>query len=306
MGTARRAPTVRNGEDALGATPLLLIIKGVRLMTSKARLGRIQYLNVLPIYFALEHVFNDNGFHLVRGTPAELNSRMRRGEIDLGSISAMEYGRNAADYLLLPDLSISSRGPVGSVLLFSRMPFPELYGRSIRVSAASASGAALLKVLMAKLFGVTPSYRRGPLAGCSLDGVTAVLAIGDEALRLKKDQTLPFELDLGAAWQELTGLPFVFGVWAVRRAFAKARPEDTAALHRLLLRSRTWGLGSLAELSRLAAAPFGMTPAQVLTYFQQLDYSLGPEHERGLRTFFQYLVAQGELPEAPRLEYFQG
>ena len=79
-------------------------------MTAKARLGRIAYLNVLPIYFALENIFGENGFHLVRGTPAELNALMRRGEVDLGSISAMEYGRAFRDYLLLPDLSISSKG----------------------------------------------------------------------------------------------------------------------------------------------------------------------------------------------------
>jgi chorismate dehydratase len=273
-------------------------------MPVKARLGRISYLNVLPIYFALEHLFGENGYHLVRGTPAELNAAMRRGEVDLGSISAMEYGRNYKDYLLLADLSISSRGPVGSVLLFSRVPFPELDGRTIRVSAASASGAALVKVLMAELFQVQPRYHRGLLAGRSLQEDTAVLAIGDEALRLKRDKTLPFELDLGAAWQQLTGLPFVFGVWAVRRDFAKARPEAAFALHRLLLRSKTWGLGSLAELSQLAAAPFGLTPEQVLAYFHQLDYALTPEHERGLRTFFHYLCEQGELAEEPRLEFF--
>ena len=275
-------------------------------MPAKARLGRIQYLNVLPIYFALEHLFGENGYHLVRGTPADLNAAMRRGEVDLGSISAMEYGRNYKDYLLLSDLSISSRGPVGSVLLFSRRPFPELEGRTVRVSAASASGAALVKVLLAELFKVKPNYRRGLLAGRSLDEVDAVMAIGDEALRLKNEKAMPYELDLGEAWQQLTGLPFVFGVWAVRRDFAKARPEAAFALHRLLLRSKTWGLGSLAELSRMAAAPFGMTPEQVLAYFHQLDYALEPEHERGLRTFFHYLHEQGELAEEPRLEYFQG
>ncbi len=275
-------------------------------MPIKARLGRIQYLNVLPIYYAMESLFGVNGFHVVAGTPAELNALMRTGEVDLGSISAMEYGRQAGDYLLLPDLSISSRGPVGSVLLFSRVPFAELDGRSIRVSAASASGAALLKVLMAKLFRVSPSYHPGPLAGRLLDESAAVLAIGDEALRLKNDQAMPFELDLGEAWQELTGLPFVFGVWAVRRAFAQSHPEATSALHRGLLRSKTWGLGSLPELSRMAAAPFGMTPEQVLAYFHQLDYALGPEHEQGLSTFFQYLANLGELTTAPPLEYFQG
>jgi chorismate dehydratase len=275
-------------------------------MNAKARLGRIAYLNVLPIYFALEHLFGDNGFHLVRGTPAELNAAMRRGDVDLGSISALEYGRAWRDYLLLPDLSISSQGAVGSVLLFSRVPFARLDGRPIRVSAASASGAALVQVLLTELFGVAPLYQRGQLAGAPLHDCAGVMAIGDEALRLKAATTMPFELDLGEAWQELTGMPFVFGVWAVRRDFAGAEPAATATLHRLLLQSRDWGLGSLAELSRIAAASYGMTPGQILAYFRQLNYSLNPEHEAGLATFFHYLYNLGELAEEPRLEYFGG
>jgi chorismate dehydratase len=275
-------------------------------MIAKARLGRIAYLNVLPIYFALEHIFAENGYHLVRGTPVELNALMRRGEADLGSISAMEYGRAWRDYLLLPDLSISSKGAVGSVLLFSRVPFSRLDGRTITVSAASASGAALVKVLMAELFEVQPHYQRGQLAGAALEEAAAVLAIGDEALRLKAAAVMPFELDLGEAWQELTGLPFVFGVWAVRRDFARAQPEATRILHQLLLKSRDWGLGSLAELSAMAAGPFGMTPAQLLAYFQQLDYAFQSEHQEGLRTFFHYLHELGELPEPPLLEFFEG
>ena len=271
-----------------------------------ARCGRIAYLNVLPIYFALEHIFGENGFHLVRGTPAELNALMRRGEVDLGSISAMEYGRTFRDYLLLPDLSISSKGAVGSVLLFSRVPFSRLDGRRIRVSAASASGAALVKVLMAELFEVEPRYQWSHLEGVPLGDAAAVMAIGDEALRLKAAGAMPFELDLGQAWQELTGLPFVFGVWAVRREFAEAHCEATAALHRLLLRSRDWGLKSLPELSRIAGPSFSMTPAQILAYFHQLNYSLDPEHEEGLATFFHYLYNLGEIPEEPGLEYFGG
>jgi chorismate dehydratase len=275
-------------------------------MTDKARLGRIAYLNVLPIYFALEHIFAENGYSLVRGTPVELNALMRRGQADLGSISALEYGRAWRDYLLLPDLSISSKGAVGSVLLFSRVPFSRLDGRTIKVSAASASGAALVKVLMAELFKVQPRYQRGQLAGASLEGAAAVLAIGDEALRLKAAAVMPFELDLGEAWQELTGLPFVFGVWAVRRDFARAQPEATHTLHRLLLKSRDWGLGSLAELSRIAASSLKMNHEEILVYFRQLDYSLGLEHEEGLMAFFHYLHQLGELHEAPELEYFRG
>jgi hypothetical protein len=79
-----------------------------------------------------------------------------------------------------------------------------------------------------------------------------------------------------------------------------------AALHWLLLSSRNWGLGALPFLSRLAAAQLDQAVPQVLDYFQQLDYSLGPDHEQGLTTFFQYLKTLGELKETPGLEYFRG
>ena len=275
-------------------------------MPHKLRLGRIGYLNVLPVYFALEQVFSENGFHLVTGTPAELNGRLRRGELDLSAISAMEFARFPQEYLLLPDLSISSKGPVGSVILFSRTPAAALDGEPLWVSAASASGTALLKVLMSELLGVAPVYQARPLTGSSRENCAGVLAIGDEALSLKLAGAWPYELDLGAAWEELTGLPFVFGVWAVRRDFAASRPETAAALHRLLLRSRDWGLAALPELSRLAARRSIMSEAQALAYFHQLNYSLGPEHEKGLSTFFGYLAKLGELEQAPQLEYFKG
>jgi len=273
-------------------------------MIGKARLGRIQYLNVLPIYYALENVFGENGFHLVTDTPAGLNARLRRGELDLSAISAMEYARWPGEYFLLPDLSISSQGPVGSVILFSRAPVAALEGQPVAVSTASASGAALLRVLMAELFQTQPDYQTTPLTPEVIRRCSGLLAIGDEALRLKMAGKWPYELDLGAAWQELTGLPFVFGVWAVRRDFARSRPEAAAALHRLLRRSRDWGLQALPRLSRLAAASSQMSPEQMLAYFSQLEFSLGPEQEKGLRAFFQYLEKLGELASAPELAYF--
>jgi len=274
-------------------------------MNTKIRFGRIEYLNVLPIYYALENLFGENGFALVSGTPAELNARLHQGQVDAGSVSAMEYGRHHRDYLLLPGLSISSLGPVGSVLLFSRVPATELAERTILVSAASASGAALLKVLMSQLIRVQPLYRQGRVVAADATEVDGVLAIGDEALQLQAQESWPYQLDLGAAWQELSNLPFVFGVWAVRRDYAANWPEKTAAMHYLLLRSRDWGLNALPELSRLAATSLGRPASQLLSYFQQLDYSLGPEHEKGLLTFFNYLHDLGELAEIPELAYFQ-
>jgi chorismate dehydratase len=275
-------------------------------MQSKVRLGRIEYLNVLPVYYALESLWGENGFKLTRGTPAELNARLRQGELEVSSISSLEFARFPENYLLLPGLSISSRGPAGSVLLFSKVPFPQLAGEVVRVSSASASGAALLRVLLTRLFGVQPDYQPGPVTRGTAGDITALLAIGDEALRLKAAGGMLYQLDLGAAWQKLTGLPFVFGVWAVRRDFAGPRPDAAVRLHRLLLRSRAWGLSALPFLSRVAAERINLPSSQVLNYFRQLDYTLGPAHEQGLTTFLQYLTDLGELQEMPSLTYFEG
>jgi chorismate dehydratase len=269
------------------------------------RLGRIRYLNVLPIYFALENLFTEDGYEMVSGTPADLNAGLRQGRVDLGSISSLEYGRRPQDYYLLPGLSISSRGPVGSVLLFSRVPAAELDGRPLLVSAHSASGAGLLKVLMAELYGAQPLYRQGPVGEARAPEYDGVLAIGDEALQLQTQGSWPHQLDLGAAWQEWMGLPFVFGVWAASRAYADAFPRKVAAMHHLLLRSLDWGLRTLPELSRVAAACLERPASELLSYFENLDYSLGPEHEKGLLTFFNHLYNLGELAEIPALAYFQ-
>jgi predicted solute-binding protein len=255
-------------------------------MIAKARLGRIAYLNVLPIYFALENILGENGFHLVRGTPAELNGLMRRGQVDLGSISAMEYGRAFRDYFLLPDLSISSKGAVGSVLLFSRVPFSRLDGRLIRVSAASASGAALVKVLMAELFEVAPRYQTGQLAGVPLGDAAAVMAIGDEALRCPPRE--PAELDLGRPGGTHRAA-FVFGVTAVRGICRAAKPPIRCTS---CCSVPGWGPGVFGGAEPGRRTCFGMTPAG-LAYFRQLNYS-GPG-TRGRAGHFNYLYNLGEL-----------
>ncbi len=131
------------------------------------------------------------------------------------------------------------------------------------------------------------------------------MAIGDEALRLKAAGAMPFELDLGQAWQELTGLPFVFGVWARAPGLCRgSAPKPPPPCTGCCSGPGIWGLRSLPELSRIAGPSFSMTPAQILAYFHQLNYSLDPEHEEGLATFFNYLYNLGEIAEEPRLEYF--
>jgi chorismate dehydratase len=272
-------------------------------MKPKIRVGRIHYINVLPIYYALERAYVANGFEMVPGTPAELNGRLCRGEVEVSAISSAEYGRNFRDYFLLPDLSISTAGDVGSVLFFSRVPFSDLTGKEVILSASSATSAALLKVLLYELFGVQPLYRRASVADILPDGVCGLLAIGDEALRLRATGRYPYYLDLGRAWHDLTGLPFVFGVWAVRRSFYEKNPTAVRAVHQSLLASKDWGLAGLEDICRHASTLVKMTVPDLRRYFHLLNYDLDPRQQEGLSSFYRYLHRFGVLEALPELEF---
>jgi chorismate dehydratase len=237
------------------------------------------------------------------GTPAELNTRLHEGSLDVSAISSVEYGRHFRDYLLLPEISISTEGDVGSVLFFSRIPFHRLSGREVLLSRASATSAALVKILLYELYGARPRYRSGPVPNGFPDGYYGLLAIGDEALRLRAAGVYPYFLDLRRAWHELTGLPFVFGVWAVRREVFAQRPAQVHTLHRMLLASKRRGLQSLEEICRLAAAKVNLSLAELRTYFSRLRYNLDGRQQQGLAAFFRFLCRCGALAEMPPLEF---
>ena len=272
-------------------------------MEPKVRLGRIRYINVLPIYFALDQAWVANGFAVETGTPAELNQRLRQGRLDVSAISSYEYGRHHEHYIMLPDLAIATRGDVGSVLFFSRVPFHRLTGKEVLLSAGSATSAALVKIVLAELYGARPLYRVGPVTDRFLDGCYGMLAIGDEALRLQARGCYPYFLDLGRAWADLTGLPFVFGVWAARRDFWQAHPEAVHTVHRTLVAAKKLGLEALPAICRQAAAIVPLAEAELRAYFQRLNYDLDADQQLGLSAFFRFLHRYGELLHLPALEF---
>ena len=102
------------------------------------RIGRIPYINCYPVYGAVDRGIVPLEGSVVDGIPSELNRRMEAGQLEVSVISAVEYARQASRYLLLPDLAITSDGPVRSVLLFSKRPAEELGGR--RAAAARTLG----------------------------------------------------------------------------------------------------------------------------------------------------------------------
>jgi chorismate dehydratase len=264
------------------------------------RLGRIGYINCYPVYGAIDRGVVKASAELVTGTPAELNDLLVAGELDVSVISAVEYARHSRDLVLLPEIAISSDGPVRSVMLFSRVPATALDDVPVLLSASSRTSVGLLELLCRDVWKVQPRFAQVRAEATDLEALSAlphqaVLVIGDPALLLGARKAYPHVYDLGTEWRRWTGLPFVFAVWAALRG-----GESRAAVprvHAQLLKSRDWGLAHLDELARSASAASGVPVADCRSYFSGLDYALTDRHLAGLTLFFRKLVGHGLAPE---------
>lgn len=269
------------------------------------KLGRIGYLNVLPIYYPLEQGILPNAFETVSGPPAELNRLMAGGTLDLSAASSIEYARNANLYRLVPDLAIGSQGPVQSVLLLSQIPLARLEGKTILVSSQTHTSAALLRMLLKRHLGLRTDFASGEITS-SLNSPAqpeAFLAIGDEALIYRRHPEYPYQLDLGQTWLEWTGLPFIFGVWVASRERLQEDPKAISRGARLLLEAKAWGTRRLELFAELVAAKGLLDYSELVSYFRGLVFDLGSREQEGLRCFFEHLAEEGEIPAAPELVF---
>ena len=255
------------------------------------KIGRIGYINCAPVYAAIDRgvVALLYGGELVTGTPAELNDLLVAGELDVSVISAIEYARHAKDLVLLPDLAISCDGPVRSVALFSRRTVGQLDGRTVLLSASSRTSVALLELLCREVWHIRPKFAEARAEAQDLDALAAlpheaVLVIGDAALKLAAAGTYPHRYDLGDERKRWTGKPFVFAVWAARRA---VDPATVRRGHDSLLASRAWGLAHLDELAAEASRATGVAVPVCREYLGGLDYAFNDKHRTALTDFLR-------------------
>jgi chorismate dehydratase len=273
----------------------------------RPRVGHIQFLNCLPLYWGLVRSGALLDLDLRKDTPDRLNDALVRGDLDLGPISLVEYLRHADDLLLLPDLAVGSDGPVLSVNLVCQTALDDLDGAPVALGSTSRTSVLLAQMLLEERIGVRPAYFTCPpdLATMMQEARAAVL-IGDPALRATFADGPRLGLrvhDLGAAWKTWTGLPMVFAVWAVRRDFAAAHPRMVAEVHTAFLHSRDLSLARVEEVAAGAARWEDFPAATLASYFRALDFSLGPRQLAGLRAFAARAAARGAVPRPVRLAF---
>lgn len=268
----------------------------------RPRVGHIQFLNCLPLYWGLMRSGALLGVELRKDTPDRLNSALVSGALDIGPISLVEYLRHAESLMLLPDLAVGSDGPVLSVNLVSTVDPGRLGGRRVALGSTSRTGVLLARMLLESRYRVTPSYFTCPpdLTEMLLEADAGVL-IGDAALRARFEAPRLglVVTDLGEAWRQWTGLPMVFAVWAVRREFAEAHPGLVKEVHEAFLASRELCLREIDAVAGAAARWEPFDAAELAEYFRALDFSLGPRQVAGLREFAARAAARGEVPPLP-------
>lgn len=260
------------------------------------RVGRISYTNVWPIY----HHFPAERFagraEFVSQVPSTLNRAMAAGEIDMGPISSFAYGESFDQYVLFPDLSVSAWGPVKSILLFHRKPLGEIASGTFALINTSATSVNLLKILLQKCYGGSPSYfYSSPPLEDMIGQADGALLIGDDAIRASWANTDYLVTDLGAEWNRLTGEWMSFAVWAIRKELAREQPDLVSDIYQGFLEGKHKGLREPDGMIQKAAAEIGGTESYWKAYFSQLCHDFGPDQQRGLSLYYKYALEQGLL-----------
>jgi chorismate dehydratase len=271
------------------------------------RIGCVKYLNARPLIRG----WQDN---VEFDHPSALCQRLARGELDVALVSSFEFLRNPI-YRIVNDVSISSDGPVYSVVVAHRGEISEI--EEIELDPASQTSVNLLRCLLAERR-LTPRFARGVLGSTGCQSGTgrirrgepvvarslpathrARLLIGDQAIRFRQKHAGEFQFwDLGEQWKKLTGLPFVYALWLIRPEVTKAK-----SIAQRLRKLRDKNFANIDELIADAAAEVADADKEKFTreflaryYHRHLRFSFGEREKQGLQAFARLCTKHRLLP----------
>jgi chorismate dehydratase len=262
----------------------------------KLRVGIVNFLNSKPLAWGFLKGHHADLFAPTYHPPAMVARLLGQGALDVGLIPSVEVQR-IPGLKVLPDLCVASRHEVKSVLLVSRGPMEEV--RRVALDQNSRTSVALLRILLQERWRIHPEYvHERPDPERMLSEADAALLIGDPALKVEREKYRVW--DLAAEWNTLTGLPFVFAVWAVRSGV------DLPDLPFYFKSSLRYGLSSIDTLSREAAAELGLDSSDVASYLtENLSYFLRQEELEGLEEFYRRAHKHGLILEPRALELWE-
>lgn len=254
--------------------------------------GCVPYLNAKPLVRRFHNLGDDSPVRVVYDVPSKLPALLAEGSVQAILVSSIEALR--APCRVADGVSISSQSEVMSVRVLSKVPFLEI--ETLALDRSSMTSNALAEIMLRTI-------RRKPyrtvVAPPDLDAMLAhadaAVLIGDNGMRADGRGLL--DVDLGRAWNELTGLPFVWAMWMGHEGL-----EDALAQH--LRDAAAWGVQHLDDVIPQAAAETGFSLEEAGHYLRTImDYRLGDHHKQGLAEFAARLVAGGFIPKAEQPQW---
>ncbi len=242
----------------------------------KFRIGSVPYLNAAPLTRDLDS-------ELVFATPSKLAEMLRRDELDAALVSITEVLLNDR-YDILDGVAIGSLGEVYSVILAHKKPLADV--KEVFCDTASLTSVNLLKVLLAEKY-LFPQFK--PLENyAAATEKDFVLLIGDPAIEFQRTPHSHQIFDLGLAWSEMTNLPFVYAVWALRRGI------ENTVLRSELRQAKRYGMETLEHIIQMRAE---FDEDFRRDYFEwHIQYHLGEDEKRAIAKFCELLRKHGLGP----------
>lgn len=262
------------------------------------RLGVVSFVNTLPLIDGLGRLAD---VELRYSVPSRLLDLLLGGEVDLALCSSIDYQRCSEPLVAVPAGMLGSDGSTLTVRLYSEVPIDRI--DRIHCDTDSHTSVVLLQILLAEMHGVRPAavdYDAAD-AGRRSDWPQALMLIGDKVVTdAPPDQRYPHQLDLGEAWAEMTGLPFVFAFWMARRG---TDPALLAAAAAILDRQRRHNLHRLDVIVARGARPRGWPADLAGDYLKhKLAFELTDTRRRGLELFFDKACKHGLVQRRRPLE----
>jgi len=240
----------------------------------RVKVGAVSYLNTKPLVYGFEKGLMKDEVDLLYDHPRNIAQLLLDDTIDVGLVPVAIIPEMKAHHLLT-GYGIAANGPVASVCLFSEVPLEEI--TTVLLDYQSRTSVLLVQYLLKEYWKLNPVFKKAGIDFTNeIKGTTAAVVIGDRAF--KQRNISPYIYDLGEAWKNHTGLPFVFAAWVSNKPLPSSFIERFNA-------ANEYGLQRIDEV--IAAHPYNEFSLKKY-YTEHIQYRLDEQKLQGLSKFLQW------------------